>query len=292
MGRKHLIFAVLAWLPTTGLAQDELVGLWTTNNCGDPSSLEFQGYTLAAFGDGETGVILESSEISETEIDDWFLVRASSDDSSAFIATVEGEQFIQAWPNQDFAAETPQDLHLALTDGSIHPSTTPEAFDMVELRRCSDILAPAKILLGEPFEVLQGFDKAAWTCRENTGACARTMFDVADITGDGELTVAELARIFRSSIALGTAMDSNSSSQQVASFSAAGFLIAPIAGSAVLHSFDYDGSDSVSFDELLGERLPEELTGGKFEFGSIAEAIADINQMARGAAMLAGSAMR
>lgn len=233
-----------------------LVGLWAFDSCTDPESIEFQGHTLAAFS-GNDGPSIVAQRIDPIPDSPWLFVRTDADDPAPLLMRRNGENILQAWPQRE-----PEDtdgialLHDALSSGSLAPETAPDAFNIETGVPCAGLPMPISLALGETFAVLKSLDTAVLACLQNGAACPRVLFDATDITSDGQLSVAEMARMMRASLVIATAMDDDSGSAHLMATGAASAAMAPVAAAALLHSFDYDRSGTLSFAELLGERLP------------------------------------
>ena len=291
MLRTVLLTSVLTTYAAPAASQEELVGLWSVGDCEDQTSLDYQGYTVAVYHDENRFQVLPL-EVLKTGIEDWYLIRTDDTDPFPSVAHVEDGDLVHAWLKDELSAEDRSVAHASLLDGSLNPVSMPDEFDIDRLIPCAGLPLSASILFGEQFAVLRGIDEALWSCRRDASTCADRFFQVADLSGDAELSVAELSRVFRSSVALGAAMESSNSNELTAGATAFGFAIAPIVSAAVLHSFDYDNSGTVSFQELLSERLPAEWAQAGFEAGSFSAVLQTLNDLAESADSLAGNAFR
>ena len=80
------------------------------------------------------------------------------------------------------------------------------------------------------------------------------MFAAIDKHPDGDLNTAELSRLVRVLIHLGFAVqDEPPAAEDLAAWTAASLFMAPLAATGLISSYDYDGDDSLSFDEIAGE---------------------------------------
>ena len=98
----------------------------------------------------------------------------------------------------------------------------------------------------------------------DTGAA----LDFADVTGDGNLTVAEVARVFRAlafyvgyGIAAEGAPDKRVPLSNLHGVVAVANLIAPFFAQSLISSSDFDGNGAASLDELLPDRGGDRLRG-------------------------------
>lgn len=283
---KSISYLLLTLSFTPAHSQETIVGLWGFEGCENAENIEYQGYSLAAFMSEEAVVIL-SLEITPIDGSSWVFVRTDQLDPAPSLMRVKGGFLEQAWPktDSDTKIET-ETLHASLSSGALTPEAVPDAFDVKRGETCIGLPLPQSLVMGEALAVLKDLDAAVWDCRDAVARCPINVFEVADVSGDGELSVAEMARVVRASVSIGTAMDSEVSQGQslVAATSAAA--IAPLASAALLHSFDYDRSGALSFDELLSERLPPNFSEPetmRFDVSNWVEAISEGAKAAAGA---------
>lgn len=255
MKRFISVLAVLFAFAAEAKADSSLIGLWGFNGCDEIERIEYQGHYVSAY------IVDDSVEIITTETlpienSEWYLNREDEADSLPLLLKRDGASIMQAWPilPEGKEAPNPSVLHASLLSGSLTPETSPDAFDIYTGEQCDSLPMPETILYGETLSFLEAADRAAAVCKTLPSVCAQELFSVADITGNLSLSVAEMARAVRSSLTISAAMDSNDSDDAATVAVSVG--LAPLAAAAFLHSFDYDGSGDLSFEELLGERLP------------------------------------
>lgn len=237
-------------------ADSSLIGLWSYGSgCDEIEAIGYQGHHLSAFMIAGS-VRIFTSETLPIENSEWYLNRTDETTSSPTLLKRDGVSLIRAWPITPEGKEDPDPslLHASLLSGSLSPETSPNSFNTYVAEKCDSLPMPEAILYGETLSFLEATDRAAAVCTTAPEFCAQKLFSVADITGNQTLSVAEMARAVRSSLTISAAMDDNESND--AATVAASVGIAPLAAAAFLHSFDYDGSGDLSFEELLGERLP------------------------------------
>jgi len=268
-------------------AQEQLVGLWGFENCENATSIEYQGYLAAAFHNGDRIEII-SQEFLQAQKPEWYLNRTDPTDAFPSLMRNQNGKLVQAWLKDEVPQEQIPSIHRDLLSGALNPEEQPEEFDINVGTKCPGLPVEASLAFGEAMAFLQSVDEALWSCREDTSSCPKDIFGTADISGDGELSVAELARVFRSSLAIGSASSQSTSQGEFAATFAAGFAIAPLAGSAVLYSFDYDRSGRISFEELMGERLPASWNVRPTDAGTITSLINRLSEVARSASGAAG----
>jgi len=72
---------------------------------------------------------------------------------------------------------------------------------------------------------------------------------------DGVLTVAEISRMLRVLVQLGAIEQGNGEADTQLGMLAASVPLAPILARALVSSFDYDGDNALSLDEILKDRV-------------------------------------
>ncbi len=137
-------------------------------------------------------------------------------------------------------------------------SATPEAdWASTDYARCGNALPRDKVMLhGEALAVLSVVNEAQSVCSTNQPACATTVFNGVDVTGDGNLSIAEIARLFRVAGYLAAVSEENgASNDDLAAVLATSLPVAPLMASAIVNSFDYDDNGTVSLAELSQDRI-------------------------------------
>lgn len=129
-------------------------------------------------------------------------------------------------------------------------------------RRCAAIPAALAALHGEGLSFLAALDGIEAACTGGDGlACLDAVWAWADVSGDGLLTAAELARLARG-VAYAAMLSEGASSGEIAAALGAGALGGVVIGWALIASFDYDGSASLSKAEVMRDRFPPPGLGG------------------------------
>lgn len=121
--------------------------------------------------------------------------------------------------------------------------------------RCPAISGGLAALHGEGLSFLGALDGFEAACAGDAAACMTAIFAWADVTRDGVLSPAELARLVRGAthmamLATGAELD------QLATALGAGALGGIVAAQLFIQSYDYDGSGSLSQAEMLQDRAP------------------------------------
>jgi hypothetical protein len=122
--------------------------------------------------------------------------------------------------------------------------------------RCSALPPAFAALHGEGLAFLHALEAMEPACTGNDlKACGEAFMAYADVTKDGKLTPAELARVGRGAtwvaqMAIGT------HDAELAIGMASSALVSLAAAEILVRSYDYDGSGAITLDELLKDRLP------------------------------------
>ncbi len=122
--------------------------------------------------------------------------------------------------------------------------------------RCPGLPAHLAMLHGEGLSFVGALDGMEAACGSGgTEACIGAVFAWADVTRDGVLSAAEVARLTRA----GTYMAMLATGTEVEELAAAvggGALAGLVAAQALILSYDYDASGGLSMAELLQDRAP------------------------------------
>ena len=117
--------------------------------------------------------------------------------------------------------------------------------------RCDSIPFPLSLLHGEPAAFLLALEPAMRSCRSGDPSCIPLAFGALDIHEDGALSTAEWARLIRVTLYFTMAYSEKSKPDRLAATYAISVLAAPLAASAIVSSYDYDGDGKTSLEELL-----------------------------------------
>lgn len=267
--RVAVLFLTAVVATSSAHAQHSIVGLWGFYDCEIAQEIEFQGYTFAAYtNDGVLEILPQ--EASPIEGSSWLFVRAGEDDDAPSLMRLEDGALVQAWPRAE--PSTPEDiaaLHKALASGVLEPDANPDAFQIHIGTSCAGLPFPHSFLFGETLSILRDLDLAAWQCRSDGADCFRKVFSVADVSGNGTLSIAEISRVIRASLVIGMTVDAEARSPKGVKDAVNATGTAPLAAATFLYSFDYDASGDLSFDELFAERLPAQFESfGSFEMST------------------------
>lgn len=131
----------------------------------------------------------------------------------------------------------------------------PIAWSIERAISCSVLPPGPQALYGEMFAVLAGLDAAETACKANPQECAGALFSVGDVHPNGSLNTAELSRLIRVLLQLGAIEQGSGDADAQAALIAVSVPLAPILATALISSFDYDGDDGLSLDEILRDRV-------------------------------------
>lgn len=217
---------------------DSLRGIWASPNCEAPTQTLaiFKGFYLWI---GEQETVLTGLSSSSTTQDGWTKLIESGGYPNYVQITADGK------------------LREAYRPDNAPENASPDAnWSTQDYLSCANRLPRANVLLhGEPMAMLKAIDNVYGTCETDRQGCATTLFAAVDVSGDGKLSTAELARLIR----IGTYLAAVSSDDSLENTELAGTItatigLAPILASAVIHSFDYNNDGGVSLIELSQDR--------------------------------------
>lgn len=216
----------------------EIGGLWIAGSCSEPAELLFVTRGAWARLEANGLQVLRHAERFDRAGDFGLAV---ADDAEAtrllFRATAEGLVV--------------RDPPAKLPDASL-PGAGPD----VAFRRCPSIPVALAGLHGEGLSFLAALDGIGASCAGGDGAaCIDRIWAWADVSGDGGLSVAEIARLMRGLAYVGTLAAGTTATELAQAVGAAG--VGAIAAAwALIASVDYDGSGTVSREELARDRFP------------------------------------
>lgn len=239
---KHALAACLiATLPAFALAEDtpeELIGIWAAPNCSSATDtlVFFNGFYLWL---GEEETTLSGLKLASEQPENFTRLEESDGYPNFFAVLPDGR------------------LREAFLPDDAEYSVTPEAdWASTDYERCGNALPRDKVMLhGEALAVLSVLNDAQSVCSTNQPACATTLFNGLDVSGDGNLSIAEIARLFRVAGYLAAVSEENgASNDDLAAVLATSLPVAPLMASAIVNSFDYDDNGTVSLTELSQDR--------------------------------------
>ncbi len=120
--------------------------------------------------------------------------------------------------------------------------------------RCEATPPALTTLHGEGYAVMAALEHLEAACGSGTpGACAQEIVRQADVSGDGKLASAELARLARGA-AWVVAAQEGSTQDMIAGAVGAGAVVGILSARLLLESLDYDGDGRLSAEELAMDR--------------------------------------
>lgn len=239
--KNKLATCLLALVPALGFSEevpDAMTGIWATPDCGSPTDtlVIYQSFYLW-LGKDETA--LTGLTLPQSQPDGWIRLEESDGYPNFFQTLPDGrlrESFL------------PDDAELTAV-----PS---DQWQTTDYESCSNALPRSQVLLhGEPVALLQVASRAQTLCQTNREACANQLFAGMDVSGDGNLSTAEIARLVRvAAYVAAVSEDTPAQNDELAGVLAATLPLGPLMASAIINSFDYDDNGVVSLAELSQDR--------------------------------------
>ncbi|MCB9959103.1 MAG: hypothetical protein H6843_10920 [Rhodospirillaceae bacterium] len=232
----------------TAAVPEDLRGVWATGACEAPGEVLI--YTAGGaiyLSIDEDFVILSTYVKVDSFADGWFGFQEYEDTPDGtydFFARVEGDTLHEGWP-----------LNGSLTS----PDELTPTDDRYVYGRCDALPPTYALAFGEGMAFTAAIGDLAPTCTLATmDFCVRGFFDLADVSGNGELSAAEFGRLLRM-YAQHAALVEGMSVRDLLARQAGATVVGAVAGQALVLAFDYDASGQVSLDELLAGRDPAAL---------------------------------
>ncbi len=248
--------AIATFLPSQTFAEvtasihPDLRGNWAMDSCagGDGGILVMRGTMSLMIEHGDATSLKLVADQSPDE-NDWIEGRFANDEVSVFLRRVTGNP-----DSMEFASRATDNGDHSLTLG---PGANPDPliWETVHFENCHALPPGPQALFGELIAVLDGIDDAELPCRRGPEQCASALFAIADVHPDGVLTVAEISRMLRVLVQLGAIEQGNGAADTQVGMIAASVPLAPILARAIVSSFDYDGDNALSLDEILQDRV-------------------------------------
>jgi len=245
---------VCGLLASVASAQDQtsihpdLRGIWSFENC-----TENDGGFLVAHG--MMAVLIEGGDasfqplVTAPDLDAAGWVTGRVEDQPLFFRRVTGTLDVL-----DVATAEVSNGETAITEGP-GPAPDPSVWSVERATSCEALPPGPQALYGEMFAVLAGLDAAETACAAGPQACADALLSVGDVSPNGSLNTAEISRLIRVLVQIGAIEKGNGDADEQAGMIAVSVPLAPILASALISSFDYDGDDGLSLEEILGDRV-------------------------------------
>ena len=242
-------------------------GIYSDSTCSDPGFLwtYVPDITIDIDQRGEDGSVSIGFLIPDSEplVHGWQRFRAEYSKGAPFehflrMATDDGVQLLWWDPGTEQESEPPRNVwSRVLPSGDADAG---EHWRLVTYARCDAIPFPLSLLHGEPATFLFSLEPAIRSCRSGNPSCIPLAFGALDIHEDGALSTSEWARVIRVTLYFTLAYAETSRPERLGATYAVSVLAAPLAASAIVSSYDYDGDGKTSLEELL-HALQEQSTG-------------------------------
>ncbi|EHL97107.1 EF hand protein [Acetobacteraceae bacterium AT-5844] len=140
-------------------------------------------------------------------------------------------------------------------DAKLRDDRLPGPAPVQSWHRCPTAPASVTTLHGEGVAFLAALESLESACGSNTpDACIATVLREADVSGDGKLSVAEIARLVRGATWLLAAAD-EATPEAVLATAGGGMLGGVALARLMMESLDYDGDGKLSANELAQDRV-------------------------------------
>jgi hypothetical protein len=216
---------------------EPIQGIWATPNCNTAADtlVFFNGFYLWL---GEDETTLTGLALADAQ-PEGFIRLEETDGYPNFFQVLPDGRLREAF--------LPDDAEWSAVPNEDWPSTDYES--------CARLPRDKVMLHGEALALLSVANEAQAVCRSDQAACATTLFSGIDVTGDGNLSGAELARLLRVGGYLAAVSEDNgASNDDLAAVLAASLPVAPLVAAALVNSFDYDDSGTLSLVEISQDR--------------------------------------
>jgi hypothetical protein len=122
--------------------------------------------------------------------------------------------------------------------------------------RCTAVPADLAALHGEAINGGLALDRAIATCRNDEATCPGRLMSFADVSGNGELSVAEISRVLRIGMYYGSVFgeDNVNRTNELTGRTLAMHAAAPLVVELFMSSMDYDDNGQLSMAELGQDR--------------------------------------
>jgi len=237
---RSLVVAALLAVATPALAQgmpEGLRGSWFAPDCADPRAmLHVTARAAATLPLDGRATLLRFVAIGETG--GWTVGTGSGADAPRMGLRREGDRLDTVTPN-----------------AKLRDDRLPGDAPTMQWVRCPAPPAGFGLLHGEGLAFLGMLERIEAACAGPGEACLEAVVAIGDLSGDGLLSVAELARMMRGASWVLTAQEGPDAETVALSgsvASVAGLLTARL----VVDSLDYDGDGQLSGAELRQDRAP------------------------------------
>lgn len=233
-------------------------GIYSDSTCSDPGFLWIYvpDITIDVDQGGEDGSVSIGFLVPDSVplVHGWQRIRAEYSEGESFeyflrMATDDGVQLLRWDPGTAKVSEPPRGLWSKVLPAG--DADAGEHWRLETYARCDSIPFPLSLLHGEPAAFLFSLEPAIRSCRSGEASCIPLAFSALDIHEDGALSPAEWARVIRVTLYFTLAYAEKSKPERLAATYGVSMLAAPLAASAIVSSYDYDGDGKTSLEELL-----------------------------------------
>lgn len=236
----RILLVALLLLGAPALAQglpEPLRGAWYGPDCTAPKTMLYVTPRAA------TRLPLEGTArlwrfIQVRQSGDWTLATSRGAEAPRLGLRLEGETLASVEPD-------------AKTRDDRLPGDAPAA----TWRRCPEPPAAYAALHGEGLAFLGGLERLEAACLGPAAPCIAALIAIGDVTRDGSLSAAEIARLMRGAAWVLAAQD-GAAMETIAAANAAGAIGGLLAARLLVDSLDYDADGRLSLAELHQDRVP------------------------------------
>jgi len=243
--KRLFAFALVALMPALALADKvpaPMQGIWATPNCNSATDtlVFFNGFYLWIGDSDNSGgeTILTGLELSGEQPEEF----ARLEESDGY------PNFFQILPDGRLR-------EAFLPDGADWEAVPDQDWASTDYERCEQLASDKAMLHGEALALLDMANTVQTVCQTDQALCATSVFAGLDVSGDGNLSIAELARLFRvAGYLAAVSEDTGATNDDLAGVLAASLPIAPLVAAALVNSFDYDDNGTLSLAEISQDR--------------------------------------
>ena len=226
----------------------DLRGIWGFENCTENDANFFVAH-------GSVAILIEGGDaISQSLVTDF-----DPDDAGWLTGRVEDQPlfFRRVTGMPDVLEVASAGVTISETSDAEGPGSVPDpsVWHVTQATSCPALPPGPQALYGEMFAVLAALDEVGIACAFGPIVCADALFSVGDVNPNGSLNTAEISRLIRVLVQLGGIEQESGDAVEQAGMVAVSVPLAPLLARALISSFDYDGDDGLSLDEILGDRF-------------------------------------
>ncbi|MGK7863516.1 EF-hand domain-containing protein [Falsiroseomonas sp. E2-1-a4] len=237
--------------PTPASVPEALRGAWFAGACADPEAMLLLTARAAARLEAEEPARLYRFRQIRLQ-DGWTIGTAGGAEAPRLMLRPTAERLEPTAERLEPAAER---LETAEPEAKLREDRLPGDSVVAAWHRCPAPPVALAAVHGEGAAFLAALEHLEAGCGSGTpGACAAAIVAQADVSGDGRLSVAELARLLRGA-AWVAAVQEGATQDVIAAAVGAGGLAGILAARLLMESLDYDGDGRISAAELAQDRV-------------------------------------